>query len=162
MGPCSGRPRRPGESAVAGTLLRMDVELAPGELELLIAGLSDDVAFVWVLIRLGIRENPPVDPGPPSRPDVDAAFDALERLSVAGLVKVGRTEYRDGGPPGRLAPVRHVEEPLALVRARVDEACSSGTDWEWACWVVNTADGDAVAHRALERPGFADRFTDPS
>jgi hypothetical protein len=47
--------------------------------------------------------------------------------------------------------VRHVEQPLDEVQERVEEACLSGSDWEWSCWVVNTAAGDELARRELER-----------
>jgi hypothetical protein len=126
------------------------VDLSDGEIELLIDGLTDDVAFLWVLIDLGLRGNPPERPGPPTTPQVDAAFVALDRLSAAGLVRVGRMEYIDGGPPGRVAPVKHVAEPIDEVRARVARACLGGTDWEWSCWVVNTRNGDGIARRAIE------------
>jgi len=65
-------------------------------------------------------------------------------------MRVGRTEYIDGGPPGRVAPVKHVDEAFDDVRARVGRACASGEGWEWSCWVVNTPQGDAMAARALE------------
>lgn len=126
-------------------------DLTTGEAELLIAGLSDDVAFVWVLILLGIRANPPAGTGPPAPSEVEAAFLALHRLSVAGLVKVGRTEYVDGGPPGRVAPVKHVEEPLSVVKSRVLAACDHGPDWEWSRWVVNTEDGNEIARHLRDR-----------
>ena len=119
-----------------------------GEIEVLINGLWDDVAFNWVLIDLGLRGNPPVDPGPPSGEVIDAAFRSLDKLSREGLLKVGHMEYVDGGPPGRLAPVKHVEDPILVVADRVRTACRSGADWEWSCWVVNTPAGDEVAHRA--------------
>lgn len=130
-------------------------DLTSGEIELLVDGLSDHVDLGWVLIHLGIRGNPPAHPGPPSASDVDTAFVALDRLSRAGLVSVGHLEYLDGGPPGRFAPVEHVQERIGDVKTRVIEACANGTDWEWSCWVVNTADGDerAQAHRSTpDRP----------
>jgi hypothetical protein len=117
--------------------------------ELLIGGLSDDVAFGWVLIHLGLRGNPPADPGPPTFEQIDDAVAVLSWLSEAGLIKVGRTEYIDGGPPGRVAPVRYVEEPLETVRTRIVRACDTGKDWEWSCWVVNTDRGDEVAEALL-------------
>jgi hypothetical protein len=55
-----------------------------GEGELLIDGLSDDVALLWVLIHLGVRGNPPADPGPPTSEQIDDAIAALSRLSDAG------------------------------------------------------------------------------
>lgn len=128
----------------------MAVEPTRGELELLIYGLSDDVAFVWVLVLLGLRGNPPVASGPPSLAEVDDAFESLRRLADAGLLKVGRTEYIDGGAPGSVAPVRHVEQPLDEVQQRVEQACLSGSDWEWSCWVVNSPAGDELARGALE------------
>ena len=127
-----------------------DPGLAPGEIELLIDGLSDDVAFVWVLIHLGIRANPPTSPDPPSIADVDSAFSTLKKMTQRGLVKVGHIEYLDGGPPGTLAPVKHVEDPLPDVKDAVLHALESGSDWEWSCWVVNTPLGDILARTALE------------
>ena len=129
----------------------MESDLTSGEIELLVAGLSDDVALAWVLIYLGIRGNPPAHPGPPSASDVDTAFVALNRLSRAGLVSVGHLEYLDGGPPGRTAPVKHAQEPIGDVKTRVLEACANGTDREWSCWVVNTADGDERAQSQRSR-----------
>lgn len=126
-----------------------DPRLTPGEIELLIDGLTDDVAFVWVLILFGITANPPVNPGPPSVADVDAAFSVLETMTRRGLVKVGHLEYLDGGPPERLAPVKHVEDPLQDVKRVALNACESGSDWEWSCWVVNTPFGDDLARQAL-------------
>lgn len=130
----------------------MATELSGGEADVLIDGLSDDVAFVWVLIHLGLRGNPPSDPGPPRGPEVGAALQALDTLSRAGLLKVGRVEYVDGGPPGRVAPVKHVVEPMDEVAARVHAAVRSGSDWEWSCWAVNTPAGDEAARQALGRP----------
>ena len=83
----------------------------------------------------------------------EAAFAALDRFSQAGFVSVGHLEYLDGGPPGRLAPVTHVQEPIGEVKIRVVEACAHGTDWEWSCWVVNTADGDELARAARSKRG---------
>lgn len=82
--------------------------------------------------------------------EVEEAFAALGRLSDAGLIRVGRIEYVDDGPPGRVAPVKHVVEQLDMVKARVRASCLRGKDWEWSCWVVNTTDGDAIARRSLE------------
>ena len=129
----------------------MASDLTPERIELLIDGLSDDIAFVWVLIHLGLRPNDGSgDPGPPLVSDVDAAFVVLDELSRAGLVKVGHMEYVDGGPPGRVSPVKHVEDPIHLAKQRVTTACLRGSDWEWACWVVNTPTGDGVAVAAFE------------
>jgi hypothetical protein len=126
-----------------------DPRLTPGETDLLIDGLTDDVAFNWVLIHLGIRANPPPVPGPPSVADVDSAFSVLETMTQRGLVEVGHLEYLDGGPPGRLAPVKHIKDPLPEVRRVVLTACESGSDWEWSCWVVTTPLGDDLARQAL-------------
>lgn len=127
----------------------MPMSLTDAEAEVLIDGLSDDVAFVWVLIHLGLSGNSPSSPGPPTPDVVDAALETLDRLSQAGLVRVGHMEYLDGGPPGRVAPVKHVEDPVDEVADRVRAACSEGHDWEWACWVVNTAAGDEAARTVL-------------
>lgn len=126
-------------------------EVSANEAELLIHGLHDNVASDWVLIVLGLRANPPDAPGPPVPEEIEETFVALDRLSQAGLIKIGRIEYIDGGPPGRVAPVRHVEEPLEAVKRRVLERCAVDNDWEWACWVVNTDAGDEVARRILEQ-----------
>lgn len=126
--------------------------LTHGETEILIDGLSDDVAFVWVLVHLGLRGNPPDDPSPPHAEDVDAAIRSLDKLSRAGLLKVGHKEYVDGGSSGRVAPVRHVEDPIYEMADRVRTACRSGVDWEWSCWVVNTPAGDELARTAIESP----------
>lgn len=131
----------------------MGTALSPGERELLIDALSDDVAFVWVLIHLGLRTNPPNPAGPPSAAEVDQALEVLDELSRAGLLKVGHMEYIDAGPPGSVAPVRHVEEPIDEVAKRVRAACRGDSDWEWACWVVNTPLGDEVAREALAARG---------
>lgn len=101
-------------------------DLSPSELTLLRDARKDDVSFVWVLIDLGLRGNPPSDPDwRPGEHELDAAFHALERLHQRGLIDVGRIEYRDGGPPGRDAPVRHIPESLAAVRQRVEAAIES-------------------------------------
>lgn len=132
-----------------------DPKLTPGEVDLLIDGLSDDVAFVWVLIHLGIRANPPPRPDwIPSDLELSAAFASLRRLVEAGLMCLGRIEYVDGGPPGRLAPVRHVAEEFDVVVGRVGAAVRDArdeTDWAFSCWAVNTDRGDAVARRTLDR-----------
>jgi hypothetical protein len=131
------------------------MNLTPGELELLIDGLSDDVAFVWVLIHLGIRTNPPATPDwVPAAEDLHDAFASLRRLSDQALIRVGRITYLDGGPPGRLAPVRHVAEDIDAVVSRVEAAVRTARvphDWEYSCWVVNTDRGNLLAHRALDR-----------
>ncbi|MDR6614094.1 hypothetical protein [Leifsonia sp. 1010] len=134
-------------------------ELTPAETELLAGTGYDDVALVWALIHLGIRTNPPPTPDwQPSDDDIAAAFGSFEKLSALGLISVGRMEYIDGGPPGRHAPVRHVSEALEDVRARVQNEVSAAqvaTDWEFACWVVATEAGLAVAEEASRetRPG---------
>ena len=104
--------------------------LSRGEVELLIDGLTGDVAFVWVLIDLGIRGNPPTTPGPPSTTEVATAFQSIEHLVDLGLIAAGRLEPDDGGPSGRLTPVHHVSEPLTVIRRRVDTALAAGSDWE--------------------------------
>jgi len=92
-------------------------------------------------------ENPPSSPDwLPGHRDIDSAFEALERLHSQGLIEVGRVEYRDGGPPGRVAPVRHIAEPLVVVRQRVEAEVAAETqssDWEFSCWEV-------AAHRASD------------
>ncbi|GAA3794053.1 hypothetical protein CSO01_25540 [Cellulomonas soli] len=126
----------------------MPDDISARERELLIDCLTDDVSLEWVLIDLGIRVNPPVTPNwRPSSANLDEAFSILARLVDLGLVAVGRMEYIDEGPAGRVAPVRHVTEPLDVVRARVDDAVASAAqgsdvDWAYACWVVSTPAGD--------------------
>jgi hypothetical protein len=128
-------------------------QLSPGAIEILIDGESDDVAFDWVLIHLGIRSNPADRPGPPTVDEALAAIEAVEGLVTAGLVRIGRPEYIDGGPPGRFAPIRHVSEPIDVVRERVVSHLQSGDlsdEWRWLFWVVNTDLGDTAARDALE------------
>ncbi len=132
--------------------MTIDDELTAGEVEILVHGLSDDIDFSWALIRLGIRANPPVENVPPSVDQIAEAFTSFERLVLGSFAKLGRIEYVDQGPPGRVAPVRHVEEFIHDVRERVDRVCRQATDWgDWAfcCWLVNTDKGDAVASRAI-------------
>jgi hypothetical protein len=116
--------------------------LTPGEHALVLDAQTDDVSFGWVLIHLGARGNPPSNPDwRPSAREIDSAFAALERLHGRGLIAVGRIEYVDGGPRGGFAPVRHVAEPLGVVRQRVEaevNAARQPTDWEFSCWVVAT------------------------
>lgn len=130
--------------------------LTDGELELLIGGLTDDISFDIALIDLGLRGNPPEREGPPDAIQIDAAFRSYERLLNAGLIRVGRVQYLDGGPPGRVAPVEHIEERFVDIRSRVDGACRTASNWgDWAfsCWSVNSDAGDALArHRLQLRP----------
>ncbi len=128
-------------------------KLSPGEIEVVVDGESDDVAFDWLLIHLGIRSNPPERPGPPTVEEALAALGGVERLVTAGLVRIGRIEYIDGGPPGRVAPVKHVSESIEVVRQRVVAHLESGdvsNNWRWLCWAVNTELGDIAARHTLE------------
>ncbi len=135
-------------------------ELTAGEIKILVDGLSDDVAFNWALIHLGIGTNLPAQDLPPSADQIATAFTSLERLTVGAFAKLGRIEYVDRGPRGRVAPVQHVEEAVDDVRERVDRVCRQAGDlgdWAFCCWIVNTDKGDAVARRAIaiaadERP----------
>jgi hypothetical protein len=119
-----------------------DPELSPGEQALLRDAQTDDISFVWVLIDLGLRGNPPSSPDwRPGACEIDSAFNALERLHSRGLIEVGRVEYLDSGQPRRVAPVRHVAEPIDVVRQRVEAevtAARQSTDWEFSCWVIAT------------------------
>lgn len=127
-------------------------QLSPGEIEILIDGESDDVAFDWVLIHLGIHTNAGDRPGPPTVDEALAAIAAVEGLVTAGLVRIGRVEYIDGGPPGRFGPIKHVSEPVDVVRRRVVSHLQSGDlsdEWRWLLWVVNTESGDTAARHAL-------------
>jgi hypothetical protein len=122
------------------------------EIELLIHGLSDDVSFGWALRELELRGNPPNLPDSPTPTQIDSAFEVFERLTALGLVKIGRIEYIDRGPSGRFAPVEHIVERVDEVRDRVERACRDAekdTDWEFACWLVNTDAGDRIARNAL-------------
>lgn len=131
-----------------------ETSLTPGEKNILVDGLSDDVAFGWVLIHLGIRANSPATPGWwPSEVDVATAFGILRKMVEADLVRVGRLEYVDDGPSGRVAPVRHVAEEPAASEQRVLDAVRAKDDpqvWEFACWVVNTEKGDTVARGVVD------------
>lgn len=77
------------DRAVCGSSVRFngwmvtdsDPDLSPGELALLSDAARDDVSFVWVLIDLGLRANPPSSPDwRPGPREIDSAFHALERL----------------------------------------------------------------------------------
>ena len=131
-----------------------DDALSKGETDILVDGLTDDVSFSWVLIHLGIRANPsPLDEAPQDEA-IATAFAHIERLVSRGFVKVGRVEHLDpNAPQGTLAPVKHVEEPIDVVRTRVERTCREAKDWsDWAfsCWLVNTDAGDAVGRLAVE------------
>jgi hypothetical protein len=131
------------------------MNLTPCEMKLLIDGLSGDVALIWVLAHLGIRTNPPLAPDwSPAPSDLQEAFASLQKLTDLALIHVGRIEYVDGGPPGRLAPVKHIAEDMDEVVSRVEMAVGTARvseDWAYSCWVVNTEHGDVVARRALDR-----------
>lgn len=131
--------------------------LSAGEIELLVGGLNDDISFDWALIHLGLRANPPADDVPPNAEMISAAFVHFERLLDRGLVKRGHIAYVDPDErPGTVAPVRHVEETVAEVRKRVEDACFAASDWsDWAfsCWLVTTEAGAALARQALRQLG---------
>ena len=132
-----------------------DVNLTLGELELLIDGLSGDVDLVWVLIHLGIRSNPPPTPDwAPAASDLQDAFASLRKLTSLGLIRVGRIDHTDGGPPGSLTPVRHIAEDINAVVSRVEAAVRTACaedDWAYSCWIVNTYNGNVIANAALDR-----------
>jgi hypothetical protein len=129
--------------------------LSAGETALLIDGLSDDVSFEWALVHLGIRGNPASNDEPPGPTDIAMAFASFDRLVALDLVSLGRIEYVDPRQPeGTSAPVRHVAEPIAVVRQRVEQACRDANvpaDWAFSCWIVNTGAGDEAARFAIER-----------
>lgn len=115
-----------GEWAVAdGPLIHPgQPALTAGEWRIVADAASDDVSLDWVLRHLRLDA---VRPGPD---DWDAAFASLGRLLERGLVAVGRWEDApDGG-------LRHVPEPVGVVRARVD---AWGEEWAYAGWVVSPA-----------------------
>ena len=117
--------------------------------------MSDEIAFNWVLKYLGIQPN--TRPAPnwiPAASDLQLAFASLRGMNDESLIRVGRMAYVDGGPPGRVAPTKHVEEDFDEVVRRVEAAVQSAsvtTDWAFSCWVVNTEQGSAVIRRTLER-----------
>jgi hypothetical protein len=129
--------------------------LTNGETELLIDGLDDDVAFTWALIHLGIHESPAAasEAPPPESEAISAAFNSFERLLARDLVKLGRMEWVDPDQrTGSAAPVKHVSEPIQVVRERVERTCRDAKDWsDWAfcCWLVNTEAGNDIARVAL-------------
>lgn len=43
-------------------------------------------------------------------------------------MQIGRVQCIDGGPPGRVAPVEHIAEPIGEVRQRVENACRSDAE----------------------------------
>jgi hypothetical protein len=115
-----------------------ELDLTPGETELVDEAGRDVIDMAWTLIHLGIRRNDGTDPPRPTTSDIDRAFESLERLSRAGLLRIGHTEYVDGGLPGRVAPVDFVEDPLTEVRQRVLTAIRDGDDgdWQFALWLT--------------------------
>ena len=130
-------------------------KISGGEIELLIDGLTDDVAFVWALVDLGLRRNDGTDEAP-SASTVDEAFLLFRRLLDRDLIRIGKVVYVDPDQPrGTVAPVTHVSEPIELVHQRVLDACakaeSDGVDWEWSCWTVNTEAGNDMARQVLDQ-----------
>lgn len=117
-----------------------DLDLTPGEAELVEEARRDEIDMAWTLIHLGIKRNDGTDPPRPTTSDIDRAFESLERLSRAGLIRVGHTAYVDGGPPGRAAPVNVVEDPLSEVKQRVLTAIRDGDDngWQFELWLTAT------------------------
>lgn len=116
-----------------------DLHLTPGERELLSAAEDDDIDVSWACIHLGVRTNGPPSPVRATPEEIDACFVSLNRLNGLGLISVGRMEYVDGGPPGRIAQVRHVSEPIDLVKDRVLEVAKTAVDageWAFSAWIV--------------------------
>lgn len=128
-------------------------DLTAGEIELLVDGLTDDVSFIWALIDLGLRENPPEADVPPDQQVISAAFRHFDRLLARKLIALGRVSYVDPAQPrGTVAPVMHIAEPIADVLDRVVEACSKAAQsggWEYSCWIVTTDAGNKIARSAL-------------
>lgn len=112
-----------GQYAVAdGPLARVGpADLTAGELRILDDAETDDVALTWVMDHLRLTTDRP------TRAHWDVAFAALARLVDRGLVAVGRMDDAPGGG------IRHVAEPLAVVRRRAE---AWGDDWAYAGWVV--------------------------
>jgi hypothetical protein len=113
-------------------------KLSEGELSLLSEAQSDDVSFDWVLHLLRKHGQPVESDWHPGPDDLDMAFNSLTKLSELGLIHVGRIEYVDEGSVG-LAPVRHVEESLPVVRERIRAAIATSrdsADWAYQAWVV--------------------------
>ena len=128
-------------------------DLSPGELEMLIHGLDDDVALIYAMDCLGMIKHQPLTPA-----EIETAFTSFERLVSGGFMLIGRTETVPGSKPfmvlkGReFFPYRVVPEELSVVRQRVEAYCtpaSAPDDWEWSCWLVNTDKGHAAARAAL-------------
>lgn len=116
-----------------------DLNLTPGERELLEAAEDDEIDLGWACIHLGVRTNGGPGPVRATPEEIDACFHSLARLHDLGLISVGRMEYVDGGPPGRLAPVRHVGEPIDMVKQRVREVARNASDdwaWHFSAWIA--------------------------
>ena len=137
------------------------VELTPREIDVLVHGLDDDVSFDWVLGLLGAEPAEGVTWIRPTAEDLDTAFESLRRLVDGGYALIGRMRFKDADragqrPPAPAAPLELIPEDLPDVRRLVDAAvaaASTPTDWAFACWVVNTPKGDAVATAALRQEG---------
>lgn len=122
-------------------------DLGEGEVRLLVDALSEDVPAVWVLIQLGIRDNPPPTGWIASSEDLDRAAIVLRRLLDLGLIEVGRVETVDGRPFGRDVPNRFVAERLDSATDRAKVGLSNHA-WEWAYFVVLTSLGETLASQA--------------
>jgi hypothetical protein len=140
-----------------------DRDLAPGEIELLIAGMRDTPSSAWALVHLDIRSKSHEAPGAPSAADVEAASASLSRLAGGGCVGIGRREVVPGGKPdGRgPAPHRHLPEDSGVARRRVDRICAGAREFRersFSCWIENTPKGRSAARRALSaHPACANR-----
>jgi hypothetical protein len=127
-------------------------DLTEGELEILVDGLSDEVAFRYVLLHLGLADALEAPPSTERSDAVDAAIQSLTRLVDQNLVLVGHTRYKDGGPPGRQSPYEHVPEAPDEVWNRIRrESLSATSDLHWTCWCVNTLAGDDLARQCLSQ-----------
>jgi hypothetical protein len=122
-----------------------DQPLTMGELEILVDGLSDEVAFTYVMDHLELTGARDVPPGPERTAAVNLAIDALRKLVARGLVEVGHTET---GPRGRYAFVADHPE-IVWLRLQRDSLSAEPSDLWFSCWCVNTPHGDDVARGHL-------------
>ena len=120
----------------------IDPGLTPGEVDVLIDGLTDYVSFNLVLTRLGLEPREGVEWIRPSAADLGAAFGSVQQLVDGGFACIGRLEPVNGD---------FVTEDQHDVRRRVEAAVATATtssEWAFVCWLANTPHGDAFARAA--------------